>query len=337
MSKNLTRAEGLVEELSETGWLSSPEGEQGFAVLVFKKTKIGKPGRCVRTLMPGENLDFGERFWSNHIALKVDLRAGRHFTIEQDFDVYEPGRSVNVKVNVRYRVTDVNTVAIKHVDPLGELQDEVIATLNGELKMYKENSVTSKTIEGLIRGIQYRSELGLMIEGVKTINFKGDPGIINAIISHENLDYQISVDQKKLNAELDAKKRRADVDRQIKDADQASNLKHIQQQLKIINLTDPNHLMQLHSNIIPQILASFADRDRKLLDARIGLINQAVEAYIRDQNAIKGEVNPQKIAEIMNGFLPSQSNFKRLADNNIFKEDAIDSGLDVDDDIFLSS
>ncbi|RMD88393.1 MAG: hypothetical protein D6813_12155 [Calditrichaeota bacterium] len=332
MSENFTRSEGLVKEISITGWFAGPEGQQGFEVVVLKKTKRGS--RYIRTLKPGEKLDFGERFGSDHIALAVDLRAGRYFTIQRNFDVYERGRSIKVQAKVRYRVTDVANVAMNHVDPLGELRDKVIAALTCELKKHREASITPKTIEGIIRGVEYIPDLGLMIVGADIIDFKGDESVTRAITNRDDLDYEISIKQKKLQAELDAEKYRADVHRQIKDDDYQLKLKHIQQRLNTIDLTNPNHLMQLHSNVIPQILASFDEREKKLLETKIGLVNQAVDAYISDQKAIKGEVNYNKIREIMQGLLPtqSQSQLKGLTSGDIIYDDN-PGNTGMDDDI----
>jgi len=333
MNENFTQSEGLVEAIPGGGWFAGPEGQQGFEVVVFKKTKTGEKGRHIRTLKPGEKLDFSERFFTEHIALAVDLRFGRFFTIQRDFDAYERGRSVTVEAKVRYSVTDVNNVATNHIDPLGALRDKVISILNRELKTFREADITPTLVEDLILGVGYPADLGLKIEGAEVINFKGDDGVTKAIVSHDNLDYEISIAQKKQEAERRAKSRDAEVDRGMRDEDDKLKLRQTQRWLETIDLTNPNHLMQLHSDLIPQILATFAERENKLLTAKIGLVNQAVDAYVRDQNSIKGEVDPKRIIEIVKGFLPIQSQVgSHLITSDILyeNEQQIRSGMDDD-------
>jgi hypothetical protein len=334
MSDNFTRSEGLIKEVSIKGWLSSPGGQQGFEVVVLEKTGGGGT-RFYRILKPGESLDLKQRLLSNYIALAIDVRLGRFFKIERAFPVYERGFNVYIEAKVRYRVTDVATAALNHVDPLGELRDKVTSTLIRELAKHREASVGPDTIQGLICSVGNIPQIGLMVDDAEIISFKSDAGVTKAIVDNKVLDHTLSVKEKQVRAELALKKLQADAERDIKAADQETDLDLTRKKISAINLTDINTLMQLYPDMIPQVFSTFTDRQKQLLGMRQGLVTQAVTAYIEGQKAVKGDVDPHQIAQIMRDFVGTdQSQPKSLTGGDIEWDEKSPSGSSNDDIIF---
>lgn len=66
-----------------------------------------------------------------------------------------------------------------------------------------------------------------------------------------------------------------------------------------VDLTDLNVLMHEHPDIIPQVWSAFADKDKRLLEAQIGIIRPALDAYIRQQQEREAEIDPQEIINLM--------------------------------------
>jgi heme/copper-type cytochrome/quinol oxidase subunit 4 len=172
MDENLTRKLELVREIpSKYRESANPAGRQGYEVIILEK--VGDSGtRYYCSLKPGETLRLSERVFGKFIVLEVDLRHARSFRIGGQFAVRERGCPVTLQANVRYRVTDARIVALETVDPLGELRDKVISTINRELAQYQESDINPGLIERIIRTIGMVSHLGLMVEDAEVIEFE---------------------------------------------------------------------------------------------------------------------------------------------------------------------
>lgn len=251
MTDTFTRLENLVQDISLEGRLAAPEGQEGFAVVVLKKTRNGS--RYHRTLNAGDRLDLSERMIGQYTGLAVDLRAGRCFSIARNFDVFERGRSIYVEAKIRYRVMNVETVAVGHFDPLGELRDKVIATLNRELALHKEATIKPRMIEELIRSVGQVSQTGLMVEDAELINFENDRSVTDIILDEEHWQRAQERQQQEFEASLYQENILADAE-----------LERLQKKINAINLTNPNHLMHFDNNIIPKIIGMFSQQNQQL-------------------------------------------------------------------------
>jgi hypothetical protein len=302
MTENLTRAQKLVEEIPIKGLFSSPVGRYGYEVIVVEQ--VGNGGtRFYGSLGPGESLDFGRRIFSKFTALAVDVRHGRSFPVERAFAVYERGRTVKVQVNVRYQVADARVVAMDNVDPLGELRDKVIATLNRELPRHRETNITPDTIEQIIRSIGVVSDLGLRVEDAEVINFASDSRITQQLIEREEVERKISLRDIQRQAEIEDKKRQEEANLVIQSRQHEAQLRQIQERNATIDLTDIRTLMHHHPDMIPQIFKTFTDREQQVLQMRQNLVTQAIDAYIKQKHALKADIDPGEIAQIMQRFV----------------------------------
>lgn len=170
MSDNFTQQHKLVERITSGGWFTNPSGRQGYEVIVLQQTGNGGT-RYYCSLKPGETLHFGERLFNKFIVLAVDIRHARSFQIEEEFQIRQEDYRVRLRINVRYRVMDPRIVALETVDPLGELRDKVIASLNRELSRLPKEYITPGFIEGSIREIGPVPQLGLLAEDAEVIEF----------------------------------------------------------------------------------------------------------------------------------------------------------------------
>ena len=287
MSANFTRDHKLVEEITSKGWFANPAGRQGYEVVLLER--IGDGGtRYYHSLKPGDTLRFAERFASNFIVLAIDVRHARSFPIERDFYSRERGRKVGVQANVRYRVTDARIVAMEAVDPLGELRDKVIATLNRELARYSESEITPDLIERVIRSVGLVSHLGLQVEDAEILEFKPDSRITDQVLERENLDHEITVSGRRQQATLNAES-----------LERETNRRWRQEEHEAINLTDINVLMHENPEMIQQIFGTFTARDQQLLNTRIEVLKPAIEAYVNQKIANDEDVDPVEITRIM--------------------------------------
>lgn len=276
MTENFTREHKLVEDISSKGWFANPAGRQGYEVIILEQ--VGDGGsRFYCSLQPGETLRFGERVFGNYVALAVDMRHARSFPIEGQFAALERGRKVTLRANVRYRVTDARVVAMETVDPLGELRDKVVATLNRELARYPEEQINPGMVEKVIRSVGPVPHLGLTVEDAEVTEFIPDPRITDHVVKEEDVQHSIAIQGIEHRADLEGK----------------------QEQYEAIDLSNINVLMQEYPDVIPHVFATFAERDRRLLEAQIGTVKPAIEAYIRQKQENNEDIDPEEIARIM--------------------------------------
>lgn len=293
MSANLTREHGLVKEITNKGWFANPAGKQGYDVILLER--VGDGGtRFYHSLKPGETLRMTERLLNRYIALEVDMRHARAFPVIGEFNTRDRGKKVSLSLNVRYHVADARIVAMETVDPLGELYSKVIATLNRDLQNYPEGEVTPVLIERIVQGIGQVPHLGLTVEDVETISFNSDSRITNHVLEHENVQHSITLDAVKRRASIQAQEEQEEVNLQIKSKRHSA-----------INLSNLNVLLQEHPEIIPQVLATFSQREQKMLDARIGVVQSSIQAYITQQAGNDGEIDPREISNILRDALAS--------------------------------
>src|SRR6266540_5901563 len=162
MTENLTRQHGLVQEITNKGWFANPAGKQGYEVILLER--VGDGGtRFYHSLKPGETLRVAERLLASYIALQVDMRHARAFPVSGLFNTVDRGKKVTLELNVRYHVTNAQIIAIDTVDPLGELQSKILATLNRELLVYAERDVNPLVIESIVQNVGQFSHLGLTV------------------------------------------------------------------------------------------------------------------------------------------------------------------------------
>lgn len=173
MTENLTQQHGLVREITNRGWFANPAGKQGYEVILLKR--VGNGGtRFYHSLKPGQTLRIVERLLSSYIALEVDMRHARAFTVSGSFNTRHSGRNVTLELNVRYHVSDARIVAMETVDPLGELRDKVISALNRELITYSERDINLALIDKIVMNIGQVPHLGLVIEDLDVVKFEKD-------------------------------------------------------------------------------------------------------------------------------------------------------------------
>jgi hypothetical protein len=291
VSNNFTYEHKLIENISSQGWFASPAGRQGYEVILLEQ--VGDGGtRFYCSLKPGETLRFSERMLGKFTALSVDVRHARSFPIVGAFKAQERDRKVELRANVRYRVTDAKIVAMETVDPLGELRDRVIATLNRELMRYGEAEITPILIERIIRQVGPVTHLGLTVEDAEVLEFSADSRHTDRLTQEEELAHQLHLNRIRQEADLVSKER-----------ENTARIHWQKEKHNAINLTDINTLMHEHPDLIPVIMNTFAERERRLLEARTSIVGPAIKAYIEQQREIEGEVDPVKIVEIMRNVL----------------------------------
>jgi len=295
VSTNFTYEHKLIENISSQGWFANPAGRQGYEVILLEQ--VGDGGtRFYYNLKPGETLRFSERMFGKFSALCVDIRHARAFPIEGKFSARERGRMVYVRANVRYRVTDAKVVAMETVDPLGELRDRVIARLNRELVRYAEAEITPTLIEQMIRQIGPVSHLGLTVEDAEVLEFSSDTGVTKLVNEEENLERDLRLNRMRDQAALDSDSNK-----------NTARIRWQKERQEAINLTDINALMHQYPDLVPGIINTFADRERRLLEARATILGPVIKAYIDQQQAVDGDVDPARLVQIMREVLAAPS------------------------------
>lgn len=309
MAKNFTQEHGLVEKISSKGLLANPAGRQGYEVIILEE--VGDRGtRFYASLKPGETLRLSERLLGKFTARAVDIRYARGFPIEGEFSARERGRKVTLRANVRYRVADARVVAMETVDPLGELRDKVISTLNRELARYPESEITPGLIERIISSVGPVPHLGLTVEGAEVIEFIPDQRLTQHVVEEEDLGHQLSVESRKREAEIRWK----------------------QEKHSAVDLGDVNTLMHEYPDLIPQVFNTFANRDQQLLQAQMSAVAPAIEAYIQQQREIDAEIDPEEIANIMRRSMsPSRGQLTGPVDGRIDWGDNVIDALPADE------
>lgn len=293
MDENLTRKHGLIQEITSKGWFANPAGKQGYEVILLER--IGDGGsRYYCSLKPGETLRLAERLLSTYTALQVDMRHARAFPVSGAFNTRDRGKKVSLELNVRYHVEDARIVSMETVDPLGELYSKVVATLNRDIQDYHENDITPSVVERIVQRIGQVPHLGLMVEDVEVISFTSDSRITNHTVEEEDVKHSITIDSVKRQAAIQAR-----MDEERAELDIKSN-RH-----NTINLSNLNVLLQEYPDLIPQVLATFSQREQKLLDAKIGVVQGSIKAYIEQQANIDGEIDPREIGNMLRDALGS--------------------------------
>lgn len=295
MAENLTRQHGLVHEITNKDWFANPVGKQGYDVILLER--VGNGGmRFYHSLKPGETLRIAERLLSNYIALEVDMRHARAFPVSGSFNTSDRGKKVTLELNIRYHVSNAQIVAMETDDPLGELQSKVNAILNRDLQGYSERDITSATIERIVQGIGQVPHLGLTVEDVEIISFSSDSRIDSYVVEEENVQHSTAIEAAKRRARIEAQSELEDADLQIK------SKRH-----NTINLSNLNVFLHEYPELIPQVLATFSQREQKMLDAKIEVVQSIIQAYIAEQAGNDGEIDPRKIGNILRDALASTS------------------------------
>jgi hypothetical protein len=312
MTENFTREHKLVEDISSKGWFANPAGRQGYEVIILEQ--VGDGGtHFYHSLRPGETLRLGERLFGRFIALAVDVRHARKFPVEGHFAARERGRKVTVQVNVRYRVTDARVVAMETLDPLGELRDKVIATLNRELARYPEGDINPALIERVILSVGPAPHLGLTVEGAEVIEFTPDSRLTEHVVQEEDLHHELSIGGIKSEAEIEEESRKREAE-----------IRWRQEEHAAIDLSDISVLMHQYPDLIPQIFSTFAERDRRLLEAQIDVVAPAVQAYIQQQRDNGADIDPEEIARIMRqAIAPSRAQLQSPVNRQIVWGDQV--------------
>lgn len=316
MSTNFTREHKLVEEISSKGLFANPAGRQGYHVVVLEQ--IGDGGnRFFASLKPGETLRLGERLLSKFTAMAVDVRYARAFPIEGQFAARERGRKVTLRVNVRYRVTDARVVAMETLDPLGELRDKVIATLNREMVRYSEVEVTPGLIERIISSVGPVPHLGLTVEGAEVLEFTPDSRVVQHVVEEEDLRHELAIGGIKEQAAIASESRK-----------QEAQIRWKKDKHSAINLSDINALMHEYPDLIPKVFSTFAAKEQRLLEAQIGVVAPAVQAYMAQQIENEADVDPEEVARIMRqAIAPSQGQLTGPVDRQIVWGDNVIDAL----------
>ena len=287
MNKNLTQEYKLVEEITNKSWFANPAGRQGYEVVLLQI--IGDGGtRYYTSLGPGQTLSFTERLVGNFSAMAVDIRRARSFDVSGAFDTNDRGRKITFNARVQFHVTDARIVAMETVDPLGELHAKVVSALNRNLQRYSEQNINTIMIENIIKEVGSVPMLGLEIDGADVQDFTKDERLTQRIVTKEDTLHELEM-QDVLN--------RAKI--------QAENLEHnadLERRNKLhtsIDLSNMNVFLHENPKLIPQVLAVLSEKEIKLLDAHLNVVQASVAEYIDQQKAIDGEIKPLEIAQIM--------------------------------------
>jgi len=306
MEENLTRQHKLVEEITSSGWFADPAGKEGYEILVLEK--VGNGGtRYYASLKAGEKLRWTERLFSQYLVYQVDLRRARAFTISGQYNTRERGRSVTLSANVRYHVANARTVATQTVDPLGELRDKVVSTLNRDLKRYSENEVTPDVIEGIIENIGNLPHLGLAVESAEVQSLSGDSRVTQHIVEEEDTRHNISIGEIRHQSELSVRDLDHEADLKRNQLSHEADLKRRQQLHDAIDLRNMNVFMHEHPELVSQILQTLTARDMRLLDANIDVAKVSVDRYIAQQIEMNQVIDPVEIGRIMRESVGSSS------------------------------
>src|SRR5690606_2017960 len=134
-------------------------------------------------------------------------------------------------------------------------------------------------IERIIHGIGQVPHLGLTVEDVEIMSFTSDSRITSHVVEEEDVQHSISIE---------AARRRADIASQseLEDASIENKLKRH----SAINLSNLNVLLHEYPDLLPQVLATFSQREQKILDAKIGTVQHSIQEYIAQQVRNDGEV-----------------------------------------------
>jgi hypothetical protein len=287
MTENFTQAQGLIKVITSEGLLANPAGIEGFKVIVLEK--VGNQGtRYYCTLEPGQTLRFAERLFTKYEALAVDVRYGRSFQISGQFSTRERGRKVTVRATMRYHVTDAGILALKSVDPLGELRDKVVAVLNRDLTQYPEAQINASLVEKIIRNVGPTPHLGMIIEDADVMEFSQDAGVTNATVQVDGVQQEINIQEMRDQANRSSQARNNDLDIKMRQARHDN-----------IQLTDINVLMHEHPNLLPAIFQHFASRDQAITSAQLTLMAPVIQAYISQKSEEGAPIDPDELAKLI--------------------------------------
>jgi hypothetical protein len=287
MAANFTFSQGLIETITNQSWFANPAGIEGREVILLEK--VGDRGsRYYCTLKPGQTLRLGERIFSKYDALSIDMRLGRTFPISGSFSTRDRGKKVSISANVRYHVTNSETLALKVADPLGELRDKVTAALNRDLTQYPEGQIDAGLIEKIIRNVGPVPSLGLEIDDADVMSFEQDSGVTEHVKNVGKTKNEIELQELKRRAELDAKRQQNDADI-IMRRDRHDN----------ISLTDLNVLMHEYPDLVPQVFGHFAGRDQEILQSQLKLMEPVIQAYIAQKIDEGAPIDPDELAKVI--------------------------------------
>lgn len=287
MTENFTQAQGLIRTITSEGLLANPAGIEGHKVLVLEK--VGDQGsRYYCTLEPGQTLRLGERLFSKYEALAVDMRYGLSFQVSGQFATRDRGHKVTVNAKVRFHVTDAGILAMKAVDPLGELRDKVVAALNRDLAQYPEAQINAGLVEKVIRNVGQTPHLGLTIEDADVSEFSADAGITEHVVRMGGAQSDIAMQELRNQADLRAKELANDADIRMRRARHDN-----------IGMTDINVLIHEHPELLPAIFGHFASRDEATMKAQLQLMTPVIQAYIDQKNEAGDPIDPDELAKLI--------------------------------------
>ncbi len=287
MTENLTRKSNLVQEITEKSWFANPVGKQGYEIILLEKVE-NSGTRYYTSLKPGETLRFGERLFINYVAIQVDIRHARGFSISGTFTTRDRGKKVSIELNVRFHVLDARIVAMGTVDPLGEFQDKVIATLNRELQRYMEHDVTATLVERMIQDIGQVPHLGLTVEDVEVLSLDLGSQSTQHVVKEEDVSHSIEIESIRRRAELEKRRQEDKLNLEIKI-----------DRLNQINISDLKTLMHEHPDIIAKVVEALSAQEKKLLDTQITNAQTSILDYLEKQKKSNKEIDPNEISKIL--------------------------------------
>jgi hypothetical protein len=164
MSEKLSVREGLIQVVSAERFQSKPRSGGNTHVVVMEKT-----GRTVRhycTLRSDKDtLSIGEQLWGNFVCYVVDL-SSRELRIEEEFPTHDRITDVRAIVDVIYRATDGELVALGIEDALQSLREDLVTLLRREIVRLPLEQVTEEYLETRLNqeSTRFQTRLGIAIE-----------------------------------------------------------------------------------------------------------------------------------------------------------------------------
>jgi len=262
---NLTRTQGLAQEIKEKSWYTNPAGKHGYEIILLERIGVGG-SRYYHRLKAGETLQLSERLFSNFIALQIDMRQ-RVLHIAHSFRTKD-FRAILIEMNVIYRAIDARIIALETDDPLQEMYGRIVARLNKELEKQNEINITSELVEGIAKTTELGPWIGLSIERVNVLSVKQtiDIGNLNMLMMESPdviprvLKAFSQTEQKVINEKVE------NIEEKI--------LLYIEQQTLLGDKVEPEEITNIFRGVLdvsnvqrgPQVFISYSRDDQKIAD-----------------------------------------------------------------------
>lgn len=169
-------------------------GREGYEVVVLDTRGGGRA--YVRTLHPGQGLNWGETIFGQYEAWAVDVRPDQKLVVEHRLTTVDHTTSLGVRVTLNYRVSDPYVVACLARDAVGGLYDRVVGALANVMQVNDYARIDERVCRSAVSRVSAQ-DLGIEISHITLVEVDYT-GPAQAEAQH-TFDLQQSERQQELN------------------------------------------------------------------------------------------------------------------------------------------